>query len=298
MSKNKNMTASRISDQYRREPRFVMTWKRLRTNVGAIIGLVILIILILAMVYSFIFVSYQDITKMNGKHKYEPPSAEHPFGTDEMGRDLFKRCLYGTRYSIAIAFGAVGFGLVIGVFFGSISGYFGGWVDQLIMRLTDILTSIPGTLLGMVIVTILGARLINLLIAVGVSCIGGFIRLSRASVLTVRSNEYVESARAIGMSEFRIIFTQVLPNSISPLIVSATARMGTSVLAAAGLSFLGFGVAVPLPEWGALISGSRNFLTYAPHLCYFPGLCIMALAFACALLGDGLRDALDPKLNK
>ena len=132
----------------------------------------------------------------------------------------------------------------------------------------------------------------------GVSCIGGFIRLSRASVLTVRSNEYVESARAIGMSEFRIIFTQVLPNSISPLIVSATARMGTSVLAAAGLSFLGFGVAVPLPEWGALISGSRNFLTYAPHLCYFPGLCIMALAFGCALLGDGLRDALDPKLNK
>ena len=114
----------------------------------------------------------------------------------------------------------------------------------------------------------------------------------------MRSNEYVESARAIGMSEFRIIFTQVLPNSISPLIVSATARMGTSVLAAAGLSFLGFGVAVPLPEWGALISGSRNFLSYAPHLCYFPGLCIVALAFACALLGDGLRDALDPKLNK
>ena len=298
MSKKKQATASRISDQYRREPRFVMTWKRLRTNVGAIIGLIILIVIILSMLYSFFFISYQDITKMNGKNKYAPPSWEHPFGTDEMGRDLFKRCVYGSRYSVAIAFGAVGFGLVIGVFFGSISGYFGGIVDMVIMRLTDIISSIPGTLLGMVIVTILGANLRNLLIAVGVSCIAGFIRLSRASVLTVRSNEYVEAAKAIGMSEFRIIFTQVLPNSISPLIVSATARMGTSVLAAAGLSFLGFGVAVPNPEWGALISGSRNHLTYAPHLCYFPGLCIMALAFACALLGDGLRDALDPKLNK
>ena len=298
MSKKKQATASRISDQYRREPRFVMTWKRLRTNVGAIIGLIILIIIILSMLYSFFFISYKDLTKMNGKNTYAPQPREHPFGTDEMGRDLFKRCVYGSRYSVAIAFGAVGFGLVIGVFFGSISGYFGGVVDMVIMRLTDIISSIPGTLLGMVIVTILGANLLNLLIAVGVSCIAGFIRLSRASVLTVRSNEYVEAAKAIGMSEFRIIFTQVLPNSISPLIVSATARMGTSVLAAAGLSFLGFGVAVPNPEWGALISGSRNHLTYAPHLCYFPGLCIMALAFACALLGDGLRDALDPKLNK
>ncbi len=298
MSKKKNATASRISEQYQREPRIVMTWKRLRTNVGAIIGMCILIALILCMLYSFFFISYEDITKMNGKAKFQSPSAEHPFGTDEMGRDLMKRVLYGTRYSIAIAFGAVSFGLIIGCFFGSISGFFGGWVDQLIMRLTDIITSIPGTLLGMVLMTILGAKLYNLLIAVGVSCIGGFIRLSRASVLTVRSNEYVESARAIGMSELRIIFTQVFPNAVSPVIVSATARMATAVLSAAGLSYLGFGVTVPLPEWGALISGSRNYLQYAPHLCYFPGLFIMAMAFACALLGDGLRDALDPKLNK
>ena len=298
MSKKKNATASRISEQYQREPRIVMTWKRLRTNVGAIVGMCILIALILCMLYSFFFISYEDITKMNGKAKFQAPSAEHPFGTDEMGRDLMKRVLYGTRYSIAIAFGAVSFGLVIGCFFGSISGFFGGWVDQLIMRLTDIITSIPGTLLGMVLMTILGAKLYNLLIAVGVSCIGGFIRLSRASVLTVRSNEYVESARAIGMSELRIIFTQVFPNAVSPVIVSATARMATAVLSAAGLSYLGFGVTVPLPEWGALISGSRNYLQYAPHLCYFPGLFIMAMAFACALLGDGLRDALDPKLNK
>ena len=377
MSKKGNATVSRISDQYRREPRFVMTWKRLRTNVGAIIGLAILLILIFAMLYSFIFVSYEDITKMNGKHKYEPPSAEHPFGTDEMGRDLFKRCLYGTRYSIAIAFGAVGFGLVIGVFFGSISGYFGGWVDQLIMRLTDILTSIPGTLLGMVIVTILGARLINLLIAVGVSCIGGFIRLSRASVLTVRSNEYVESAKAIGMSSgyfggmydsvimrvmdiimavpgfllavcisaalgsgifntalaigigcipgyarmfralvlsirdqeyveaarvagassARIMFRQIVPNILSPIIVDTTLRIGGCILMISSLSFIGLGVRPPTPEWGSMVSAGRQYIRSFWPMSTFPGLAIMLTLLGFNLFGDGLRDALDPKLK-
>lgn len=297
MSKS-NQTQSMISSQYKRENRLLAVWKRLRTNPGALIGLIILCAIVLLMVYSFIFISYEDITVINAKNRFAPPSAEHPFGTDEMGRDLMKRVIYGSRYSLAVAFGAVSIGMLVGIFFGSIAGYFGGWVENLIMRLADIMASIPGTLLGMVIVTILGAKLINLLIAVGVTCIAGFIRMARASVLSVRGNEYVESARAIGMSEFRIIFTQVLPNSLSPLIVTATARMATAVLSAAGLSFLGFGISVPNPEWGALISGSRAYLNYAPHLCYFPGLFIMLLAFSCALLGDGLRDALDPKLNK
>ncbi len=296
MSKNK--TLSMISSQYQRENRLLAVWKRLRKNPGAVMGLIILLCIIGLMVYSFLFISYEDITIINSKNRFALPSAQHIFGTDEMGRDLFKRVIYGSRYSLAVAFGSVSIGMVVGIFFGSIAGYFGGWVDNLIMRLSDVLSSIPGILLGMVIVTILGANLTNLLVAVGVTNIASFIRMSRASVLTVKGNEYVESARAIGMSEFRIIFTQVLPNSLSPLIVTATARMATAVLSAAGLSFLGFGITVPNPEWGALISGSRAFLNYAPHLCYFPGLFIMMMAFACALLGDGLRDALDPKLNK
>ncbi|NLL46328.1 MAG: ABC transporter permease [Clostridiales bacterium] len=287
-----------ISSQYQRENQLLAVWKRLRTNPGAVVGLIILCALILIMVYSVLFISYEEITVINSKNRFAPPSAEYPFGTDEMGRDLMKRIFYGSRYSLAVAFGSVFIGMVVGIFFGSIAGFFGGWVDNLIMRIADIMSSIPGTLLGMVIVTILGANLINLLIAVGVASIAGFIRMARASVLTVKSNEYVESARAIGMSELRIIFTQVVPNSLSPLIVTATARMATSVLSAAGLSFLGFGITAPKPEWGALISGSRAFLNYAPHLCYFPGLFIMLMAFACALLGDGLRDALDPKLKK
>lgn len=297
MSK-KVKTQSMISSQYQRENQLLAIWKRLRTNPGAVVGLIILCSLILIMIYSFLFISYEEITVINSKNRFATPSGAHPFGTDEMGRDLMKRVFYGSRYSLAVAFGAVGIGMIVGIFFGSIAGFFGGWVDNVIMRIADVMSSIPGILLGMVIVTILGANLINLLIAVGVASIAGFIRMSRASVLTVKSNEYVESARAIGMSDFRIIFTQVLPNSLSPLIVTATARLATSVLSAAGLSFLGFGIAVPNPEWGALISGSRAFLNYAPHLCYFPGLFIMLMAFSCALLGDGLRDALDPKLKK
>jgi len=287
-----------VSRQYEKENRTLAVWRRLRSNPGAVVGLIILAAMVLMMIYSFLFISYQDIYTINSKNRFAPPSSQHLFGTDESGRDLAKRIAYGSRYSLAVAFGAVAIGVIVGTFFGAIAGYFGGWVDNLIMRISDIMSSIPSTLLGMVIVTILGPNLLNLLIAVGVTNIAGFIRMARASVLTTKNNEYVEAARAIGMSEFRIIFTQVLPNSLSPLIVTATARMATSILAAAGLSFLGFGIAAPRPEWGALISGSRNFITYAPHLCTFPGLFIMLLAFACALLGDGLRDALDPKLKK
>lgn len=296
--RTKEKTQSMISSQYQRENRMLAVWKRLRTNIGAVVGLIILSILILMMIYSFLFISYEDITRYNAKNTFAPPSSEHIFGTDEMGRDLFIRIVYGSRYSLAVAFGSVAIGMIVGIFFGAIAGYFGGKIENLIMRIADVMSSIPGVLLGMVIVTILGPTLLNLMIAVGVPAISGFIRMARASVLTVKGNEYVEAARAIGMSEFRIIFTQVLPNSFSPLIVTATARMATSVLGAAGLSFLGFGISVPYPEWGALISGSRSYLNFAPHLCYFPGMFIMLMAFACALLGDGLRDALDPKLKK
>ena len=297
MSKKSN-SVSMISAQYQKENRALALWNRLKTNKGAVAGLIILILLLLSMVYSFIFISYDDITRLNGALMFAKPSAQHLFGCDELGRDLLARCIYGSRYSIAVGFGSVIIGAIIGVFFGAIAGYFGGWADNLIMRASDVMSSLPGTLLGMVIMSILGAKLINLIIAIGVSCIAGFIRMGRAAVLTTKSNEYVEAARAIGMSELRIIFTQVLPNSLSPLIVTATSRLSTAVLSAAGLSFLGFGVPVPKPEWGALISGSRNYLQLAPHLCYFPGIFIVLMSFSCAVLGDGLRDALDPKLNK
>ena len=298
MSKKKNQAATSISSQYQKENRTLAIWNRLKTNKGAMAALIVLILLILMMFYSFIFISFEDITRINSKLMYAKPSAAHPFGCDEMGRDLLARCVYGSRYSITVGFGSVLMGIIVGTFFGAIAGYYGGWVDNLIARACDVLSSLPGTLLGMVIMSILGAKLINLIIAIGISNIAGFTRMARASVLTTKGNEYVESARAIGMSELRIIFSQVLPNSLSPLIVTATTRLSTAVLSAAGLSFLGFGIPIPKPEWGGMISSSRNYLALSPHLCYFPGLFIMRLALSCSLLGDGLRDALDPKLNK
>lgn len=237
-------------------------------------------------------------TAMNSALRLQPPSAEHPFGTDDMGRDLFIRVVYGTRYSIVIGIGAVGISLIAGLLFGATAGYFGGVADDIIMRISDILASIPAMLLGMVIVTVLGQSLTNLLIAVGLTAVPAFIRITRSSVLTARNNEYVEAARSIGMSNFRIIFTQFVPNGLSPIIVTVTTRIGAAIVESAALSFLGFGVPVPTPEWGALISVGRNFIRTAPHLTYFPGLFVMVTVLAFNVMGDGLRDALDPKLKR
>ena len=294
---SKKDTGSLVSMQYDRKSMFAESFRRIRTNPGAVFGIVVLFIIFMLMIYSFIFISYEDITRINPLKINQPPSAEHYFGTDNFGRDLFARTIYGSRYSLAVGFGSVGLGLVIGVFLGAIAGFYGGWIEEIIMRSSDVLAAIPALLLVFVIVAAFGPSLLNLLMCVGISMIPSFVRMTRASVLTVKSNEYVESAKAIGMSEFRIVFSQVLPNSMSPLIVTATTRLATAILMASALSFLGFGVPVPLPEWGALVSGGRNFLRIAPHLTFFPGIFIMAMTLACSLLGDGLRDALDPRLK-
>ena len=294
----KKESASLVSLKYDRKSLLAESWERIRTNPGAVFGIVVLLIIFGLMIYSFLFISYEDITAIDPLNINQPPSKEHLFGTDNFGRDLFARTIYGTRYSLAVGFGSVALGLILGVFFGAIAGFFGGWIEEIIMRASDVLAAIPALLLGFVIVAALGPSLVNLLLCVGISMIPSFVRMTRASILTAKSNEYVESSKAIGMSEFRIVFSQVLPNSMSPLIVTSTSRMATAILMASSLSFLGFGVPVPLPEWGALVSGGRNFLRLAPHLTLYPGLFIMVMTFACALLGDGLRDALDPRLKK
>jgi len=287
-----------VSRQYAKRSRMGEIWHRMKRNKGAVVGMCIIIALILVMIYSALFISYDSITAMDATARLQPPSAAHPFGTDDSGRDLFLRVLYGTKYSIAIGVGAVCVSLIVGLILGAIAGYFGGIVDDIIMRLSDILASIPATLMGMVIVTVLGQSLRNLLFAVGVTAIPAFIRITRSSVLTVRNQEYVEAARSIGMSNLRIIFTQVVPNGLSPIIVTVTSRIGAAIIESAGLSFLGFGVPVPEPEWGALISGGRNFIRTAPYLTLFPGLFIMITVLAFNIMGDGLRDALDPKLKR
>ena len=294
----KNTSQSQVQTLTNRS-RFGELWHRLKRNKGALVGLTVIALLVLTAILTAVFVDYKEmIVRMNPAIRVQPPSLAHPFGTDDVGRDLFWRTLYGTRYSLIIGFGATAFAMIVGVFLGGVSGYFGGILEDIVMRVMDIFSSIPAILMGMVIVCVLGTSLQNLLIAVGITSVPSFVRITRASVLTIRNQEFVEAARAIGMSNLRVIFSQVVPNGLSPIIVSASSRIGSCTIQAAGLSFLGFGVAAPMPEWGALVSIGRNFIRTAPWMTLFPGIFIIITVLAFNLFGDGLRDALDPRLKR
>ena len=292
------MSKTKTVDVTKKRSRFEEIWHSIKRNKGAIVSMCILGVLILIVIYSMIFISFEDIMRTDDAAILVKPCKEYPFGTDDMGRDNFLRVLYGTRYSLVIGVVAVALALIVGVAIGAVAGYFGGRVDNLLMRANDIISSIPSMLLGMVIVTILGQSLTNLIIAVAVPTVCVFARITRASVLTVRGQEYVEAAKAIGMPNWRIIFSEVVPNGLSPIIVTATTMIGNSITVAASLSFLGFGVPLPTPEWGALISGGRSLIKIAPYLSTAPGVFIMITVLAFNILGDGLRDALDPKLKR
>ena len=289
-----------VSEHYRKKSQVREVLHHMSKNKGALTGMIILGSLILIFLGS-LFISWEQVTQSLTplrEFRLQPPSWQHPFGTDGNARDAFLRVIYGSRYSLSIGFGAAALAAIAGVTLGALAGFYGGLFDELIMRFSDILASIPGILLGMVIISVLGQNLQNLIIAVGVASIPIYIRITRAAVLTVRNNEYIEAAKSVGISNIRIIFTQVLPNSLAPLIVAASVNLGMNIIVAASLSFLGFGIPVPAPEWGAIISVNRDFAHVAPYLMTFPGLFIMFTVLSFNLLGDGLRDALDPKLKK
>ena len=270
-------------------------WRRLSQNKGAMAGMIIVILLVIISCSANLIYDYEsDIIAMDIPNKLQGPSAEHWFGTDSTGRDIFARVVYGSRYSLFVGFSATVFGTIFGLILGSICGYFGGNLDIVVMRGCDILGAIPGLLLGIVIVSALGPSITNLIIALGVSGIPAITRTTRAAVLTVRNSEYVESARAIGMPEWKIILKYILPNCLSPIIVAVTLRVGSTIIGASTLSFLGLGVQPPTPEWGAMLSDGRNFIRGYPYITLYPGLAIMITVLALNMFGDGLRDALDP----
>lgn len=278
---------------------------RLRRNKAAILGAVIAIGYIFVATFGPFLAPYNPYD-MRLDHALDAPSLAHPFGFDELGRDIFSRVIIGTRISFVISVLAVGVAMIIGVTFGTLSGYFGGTIDAIAMRAVDIMMAFPEILLALAIVSALrgGAQVIGtetaisyLIIAVGLYSIPQFIRISRASVMSVKENEYVEAARATGESTTGLILQYILPNALAPIIVQATLRIGTAILTAAGLSFLGLGVQPPTPEWGSMTSYGRNYLRVAPYLATFPGLAIMLVVLGFNLLGDGLRDALDPRLR-
>ena len=274
-------------------------WRRLVRNKGAMVGLAITILLvILACSVDLIYDYETEIIAQDIMNRFQKPSLQYPFGTDDLGRDIFKRVLYGTRYSLLIGVTATILSTIGGIILGSIAGYFGGKVEDLIMRGCDIIGAIPGMLLGLIIVSLLGANMRNLIIALGIGYIAPMTRTVRAAVLTVRNSEYVESARIIGMPEWKVIAKYIIPNCMSPIIVAVTLRVGSAIIGASSLSFLGMGVRPPAPEWGALLSDGRNFIRGYPYITLFPGLAIMLTVLALNLFGDGLRDAMDPKLRK
>lgn len=223
---------------------------------------------------------------------------QHLLGLDSNVRDLFSRVIYGSRYSLYIGFASVGFAIVIGSLLGAMGGYLGGWVDNVTMRVMDVLLAFPALLLAIAIVTVLGPGLVNALLAIGIVSIPSYARVMRASVLAIRERDFVTADQALGVSPARILFHRILPNAITPLIVQGTLGIATAILDAAALSFLGLGAQPPLPEWGTMLGAERNQVFTAPHLVFFPGVAIMLVVLAFNLLGDGLRDALDPRLNR
>ena len=270
-----------------------------RRNKGAMVGSAVVLLIVFIALFSDVFLDYDtQVVGQNLADRLQWPSAKHWFGTDELGRDIFFRVLYGTRFSCSVGLVAVTIGLLLGVTLGAIAGFYGGWIEELIMRSTDILSAVPNMLLAIVIVSVLGQSIWNLMLAVGITSVPEFVRITRAAVLTVRNQEYVEASKAIGLTNRKIIFKHILPNCLSPIIVQATLRVASAIISASSLSFLGLGVPAPSPEWGALLSGGRKYIRDYSYMTLFPGLAIMITVLALNMMGDGLRDSLDPKLKK
>lgn len=269
----------------------------LRRNHGAMAGLIVLLLLILMAVFAPA-IAPSDPIEVEARLRFIEPGREHWMGTDKYGRDILSRVIYGARISLVIGFISVGIGMLAGVPLGLIAGWAGGWVNGLIMRCTDAMLALPGLLLALSIVAALGPSLTNAMIAVGIGTVPTYIRLVQSSVLSARENVYVDAAKIAGSSPGRIMFLHILPNVAAPVIVVSTLGMGTAILSASGLSFLGLGAQPPTPEWGATVADGRNFLTSAWWVSTFPSLAIMVTVLAINLFGDGLRDALDPRLRR
>ena len=273
-------------------------WRRFKKNKAAMLGLGIFSVMVLLAVFADVICDYDtQVIAQDVANRLKAPSPDHWFGTDAYGRDIFARVVHGARIPIIIGLAATVGSVCISGILGSIAGYYGGRIDNAIMRVLDTFLAIPGELLAMAIVASLGPSMTNLLIAVTIARIPPFTRVIRSSILTVIDQDYIESAIASGARDSYIIVKHILPNAMGPIIIQATMGVGRMILTAAGMSFIGMGVQPPLPEWGSMLAEGRDFMRYSPYITLFPGLAIILTSLALNLLGDGLRDALDPKLK-
>lgn len=271
-------------------------WRSFKKSKVSLVGAgIVIFFIILAVIGPFIApqgINEQDLTK-----RLLAPSADHWFGTDDFGRDIFSRIIHGARISLWVGFFSVILSVIIGSLLGIIAGYYGKWIDTIISRIFDIMLAFPSMLLAIAVVSVLGPSLQNALIAIAVINVPNFGRLIRSKVLSVKEEEYIVAAKAIGMRDARILFSHILPNSITPIIVQGTLAIATAIIEAAALGFLGLGAQAPAPEWGKMLADARKFLLNAPWTMIFPGLAIMLTVLGFNLMGDGLRDALDPKMK-
>ncbi len=282
---------------HKKKSQFKEIWKRFTRNKMAVFGLLVLSLMIFVSVFADVIAPYdfdaQDLTA-----KFLSPSAAHLMGTDNFGRDIFSRILYGSRVSLQVGLISVGIGAIIGGAMGAVAAFYGGYADTIIMRIVDIMIAMPGILLAIAICAALGPGMVNTMIAVGISSVPTYARVVRSSVLTIKQQEFIEAARAIGANDGRLILRHIIPNSLAPIIVQASLGVARAILAAASMSFIGLGIQPPNPEWGAMLSAGRGYIRNYPHMVFYPGLAIMITIFSMNLLGDGLRDALDPRLKR
>ena len=271
-------------------------WAKLRRNKAALLGGILIIIYVTSALFAPILFTGNP-SAPNLMNSLESPSVADPLGTDELGRSILGRIIYGSRISLLIAVGVVSVGIIIGIPLGLISGYYRGKVDFIIQRATDTMLAFPGFLLALALVAVLGVGLKNTVISIGISMVPLYIRLVRGCVLSVREEVYVEAARAVGTRDVKILIRHILPNVMVPITVQTSLSMGTAILFAAGLGFLGIGVQPPTPEWGSMLGSARSYLFHAPHVATFPGIAIFLAVLSFNLLGDGLRDALDPRFK-
>ncbi len=294
---SKTVDAAKI---YKKRSLFQEVWRNYKKSPSAIIGLVIITVIVIVAIAAQLIYNYDtDIVQQHMLERFQAPgSPGHPLGTDQYGRDVLTRVLYGAKYSLSVGIVAVAISCLIGSTLGLIAGYYGGIIENIILRVCEVFMGIPSVLLGIAIMAAFGQSLVVLMLAVGLVYVPMFARTARAAVLPVRDEEYIEAARVTGVSDFKIIFSHVLPNSLSPIIVQVTMGVANGILSASFLSFLGLGVPVPAPEWGAMLSSGREFIRDYSYLTTYPGIAIMLTVLAFNLIGDGLRDALDPKLKQ
>lgn len=288
--KNKNIAL-------KRKGKLKEFWRRYKKNKSAMVGLVLLIFVVFCAIFANVIADSEAVTRHNPEIRRQGPSAEHWFGTDIYGRDIYSRVIFGSRISLAIGVLSAALSLLLGGVLGAVAAYFGGWIDDIIMRIMDMLMSIPATLLALTLVAALGSSTTNLVIALALSNLPSFARLTRSSMLTVVDSDYVEAAKAYGAGHSHIIFKEVMPNAMGPIIVQTTQSVSNMILTASSLSFLGVGVQAPAPEWGAMLAEAREFMRQFPYMIISPGIFIIITALSFNLVGDGFRDALDPRLK-